>query len=126
MIIKILCYIGLVALLIYVHSTGLVKQQYSYFTPIFLLLVYFVLLFVEAKSLLGKKIGLDEIKRRNFIFSFCVGIVWGGIMSFSAGIHYMPQNMAEIIWLIINFVAVGLLFGVVGKFVTGIIGSRHI
>lgn len=124
MMIKILGYLILVALLFYAHSVGFIKQQYSDFTPIFLLIVYLVLLFAETKSLLRKQMSIDEIKRSNFIFSFCVGIVWGGLMSFSAGFHYMPKNISEIIWFGINLAVVGILFGVFGKFLTGIIGAK--
>lgn len=116
MVLKIVIYIVVVL--------GLLVSQYKYglldrfdisenIIAIFLLIVYLFMFYLEVRPQIGKGMSYKQVKHSGFVFSFCVGIIWGIIMSLGTG---FPKTMSPFIFLLMigGYIAVGALFGLFG------------
>ena len=75
--------------------------------------IYLCMLYSQVKSEIAEGGVYKKVRDSGFVFSFCVGIIWGVIMSFSAG---FPKTTRPLFFflMIIGWMAIGGLFGLLG------------
>ena len=71
------------------------------------------MLFIEIKSNMKMGKSYKEVRQRGFIFSFCIGFIWGIMMSFAATVPKI-KNLLDFILLIVGYLIIGSLFGLFG------------
>lgn len=126
MIIKVLLYILIISIIgIEEYYWGVFHDIATYFFPVLLLVIYFVILNLEIRGQYATGQSYSTATNAGFIFSFCIGIIWGCLMSFAAGFHYsFPKSIIELLWALFNWVVIGFIFGFAGKKISGIFYNR--
>lgn len=121
MIVKIFLYILIFSLVgIEEYYWGIFQDISMLFIPVILFVIYFSMLYLEIKKISTTDKPYRFATKTGFLFSFCIGIIWACIMSFSAGFHYpLPKTIIEISWMIFNWGVIGLIFGFMGKKLSG-------
>jgi hypothetical protein len=79
--------------------------------------VYLVMLYLEVNRTNKAKESYDKARRRNSIFSFSIGVIWGVIMSFAGGYHY-SLGPVEILLILMECLGIGGLFYLLGRVLT--------
>ena len=95
-------------------ESGFSKGPYI---AIFLFLIYLAFLYWNVKSNVTKGKSYEHTQRNSFILSFGIGLIWGIMMSFSAGFHYKIE-LKVIIFMIIGYGVIGYLFGIFGRYLS--------
>ena len=124
MIIKFFIYIATLALIFFLYSKNILSKEYNILTTAITFLMPGILLIMEIDALYNRDQSLEKIKRKVFKFSFAIGIIWGILMSFSAGYHYWPNSIIYWVWWIINILLMGFVVGILGKYMSGYIIKR--
>lgn len=91
--------------------TGLSKGPW---VAILLILVYLIMLYLEARSCKRRSETYSQVRKKTFILSFSVGIIWGVVMSFAAGFHYQI-GLVDLLIMLTAWFALGCLFGLSGR-----------
>jgi len=82
-----------------------------------LFFIYLLMLYWEIKSRIIKAMRYEQIKNRSFWFSFWIGVIWGILISFSAGFHYKISPFI-LIGMLAGYAFFGFLFGQLGRGLT--------
>lgn len=81
------------------------------FLAILLFGVYLFMLFLEVKSQREKKRMPRQVVWTASVFSFWIGVIWGLLMSFSAGFHYK----SPFLFVMAGYLFVGIVFALIGS-----------
>jgi hypothetical protein len=125
MVIRIMIYICIIICVVVseqVLDTDISKGPYA---ALLFFFVYIAMLYTSAKSNISKQKSYDEVQRYGFLFSFWIGVIWGGLMSFAAGFHH-KIDIIVIVRMAVEYVIVGVLFGFLGRAVTKILWKHFL
>jgi quinol-cytochrome oxidoreductase complex cytochrome b subunit len=126
MILKIFLYSAII------FAVLITEYSYNWFNPttvntLLVLLCFFIiyvfLLYIEIIFRKNKRENFESVRKKVFVFSFWIGVVWGIMLSFLDGIPRI-YNLLTFILLITNYVMMGLIFGLIGRVLLGKLWNR--
>jgi len=84
--------------------------------------IYLAMLFFDIKSSINKSYEYKQVKKRAFIFSFCLGLFWGIALPVGEGFTLI-KSLENIALFIFGLAVFAAIWGLIGIFISNIIYS---